>query len=252
MNKIRVVNNKIIPLDNDNISVIDNVISFKYDSEYIIEYIDCDNIAFEIVVPDSISAKIFEYSNNGNICINNKYSVFGKLICSKFYCNLNTDEIINIYLKHDNASIEYYFSSIGNGIDKYVIDIYHMNRNTSSDIFNRTVAKEGSSNSFDINSYVENEVNDTYLNQHTKIVTLGNSNNRINPNMFIGEASTNGIHSSTIGSISDEDIFYLMSRGIDYETSINLIIKGMILSNINPNMEYKEKILSILNDLEVK
>jgi len=40
-----------------------------------------------------------------------------------------------------------------------------------------------------------------------------------------------------------------MSRGIDYETAIKLIIKGMIISNINPDMEYREKILELLNDL---
>ena len=67
--------------------------------------------------------------------------------------------------------------------------------------------------------------------------------------MFIGEASTTGIHSSVIGTISEEDIFYLMSRGINYETAINLIIKGMIISNINPDIEYRERILDILSDL---
>ena len=30
---------------------------------------------------------------------------------------------------------------------------------------------------------------------------------------------------------------------------MKLIIKGMLLSNINPNMEYREKILKILEDL---
>ena len=64
--------------------------------------------------------------------------------------------------------------------------------------------------------------------------------------MFIGEETTTAVHSSVIGSISEDDLFYMMSRGIDYNTSVNLIVKGMILSNINVNMEYKEKILKIL------
>ena len=40
-----------------------------------------------------------------------------------------------------------------------------------------------------------------------------------------------------------------MSRGIDYKTGINLIVKGMILSNINANMEIRERILKILDRL---
>ena len=131
----------------------------------------------------------------------------------------------------------------------HIFQIFHNNQNTSSDIINRTIAKEGSTNIFDINSYIENGIKDCYLNQHTKIITLGDSNNKINPNMFISEESTSAVHSSVIGSVNDEDLFYMMSRGINYRDSINLIIKGMILSNINVNMDYKEKILKILDSI---
>ena len=40
-----------------------------------------------------------------------------------------------------------------------------------------------------------------------------------------------------------------MSRGISYNDSVKLIIKGMILSNINPDMENMERILSILDSI---
>ena len=52
-----------------------------------------------------------------------------------------------------------------------------------------------------------------------------------------------------IGSINEEDLFYLMSRGISYNDSVKLIIKGMILSNINPDMENMERILNILDSI---
>ena len=131
----------------------------------------------------------------------------------------------------------------------YKINVYHLDNNTSSDVFNRIVAKENSSNYFDINSYVDNGIKDCYLNQSTKIVTLGDSDNRVNPNMFISEEDVTAIHSSTIGSINEEDLFYLMSRGISYNDSVKLIIKGMILSNINPDMENMERILNILDSI---
>ena len=96
---------------------------------------------------------------------------------------------------------------------------------------------------------MNNGIKDCYLNQSTKIVTLGNSDNRINPNMFIGEEDTTAIHASTIGNISEEDLFYLMSRGISYKDAVKLIIKGMILSNINPDMDIRKKILDILDTI---
>lgn len=248
MNKILVVENKIIPFDNSNVIIENNNIKFNNNGNYYIEYMDCNNININIEIEDNVCINLFEYSNNKDINIDNKYNLYknSSLIISKFYSNDNTNDRANIYLKDNKANIKYNFSSVSKGYDKYIINIYHENNNTSSDIYNRTVAKEGSTNIFDINSYVDNGIKGCYLNQQTKIITLGDSNNKINPNMFIGEETTTAVHSSVIGSISEDDLFYMMSRGIDYNTSVNLIVKGMILSNINVNMEYKEKILKIL------
>lgn len=251
MNKILVVENKIIPFDSDGVKIEDNCITFINNGDYYIEYIDSDNININIDLEDDVCINLFEYSNNKDINIDNKYDLNrnSSLIVSKFYANDNTNEIINIYLKENNANIKYNFSSISSNNDKYIINIYHDGKKTSSDIFNRTVAKEGSTNIFDINSFVDNGTKDCYLNQQTKIITLGDSNNKINPNMFIGENSTTAVHSSTIGNISADNLFYMMSRGINYKESINLIVKGMILSNINANMEIRARILKILDEL---
>lgn len=251
MNKILVVENKIIPFDNSDVIIDNNTIKFMNNGNYYIQYIDSDDISFNIELEDNICINLFEYSNNEDIKIDNKYTLNknSSLIVSKFYANGTTNEKIDVYLNQNKANMKYNFSSIGSNNDKYVINIYHECEKTSSDIFNRTVAKEGSTNIFDINSFVDNGVKDCYLNQQTKIITLGDSNNKINPNMFIGEETTTAVHSSVIGSISADDLFYMMSRGINYKDSVNLIVKGMILSNINVNMEYKEKILKILDML---
>jgi len=251
MNKIRVVNNIIVPYDNDYVLISDNSITFINNGNYYIDYIDCDYINLNINIKDNVCISLFEYSNCNDIILNNNYNLDKKssLILSKFNANDSTNEDINIYLQGKKSSIKYNFSSISSGNDKYLINIYHLDKDTSSDIYNRTIAKEGSSNIFDINSYVDNGVKNCYLKQETKIVTLGESNNKINPNMFIGEDSTTGVHSSTIGSISEEELFYLMSRGISYKDAINIIVKGMIISNINPDMETRGKILNILDKL---
>lgn len=251
MNKIKVVNNEIIPFDDNNIVINGNKILFNSNGNYFIDYIDSSNINLVIELNDNICINLFEYSNNKDIYINNNYELNknSSLILNKFYYNDNTKEDINIDLNKEKANIKYNFSSISKNNDKYNINIFHKNKNTSSDVFNRVVALKDSSNFFDINSYVDNGIKDCYLNQSTKIVSLGESNNRINPNMFIGEESTTAIHSSTIGNINEDDLFYLMSRGIPYKEAINLIIKGIILSNINPDMENRERILNILEDI---
>ena len=231
MNKIKVVNNKIIPFVSDDVEINDNSINFNNNGNYFIDYIDCNNVSLCINVNNNKCIHLFEYSNNNDINFNIKYNLdmASSLIISKFYYNNKCNEVVNIYLNKKGASVKY--------------------NNTSSDVFNRIIAKENSSNYFDINSYVDNVIKDCYLNQSTKVVTLGDSDNRVNPNMFISEEDVTAIHSSTIGSINEEDLFYLMSRGISYNDSVKLIIKGMILSNINPDMENMERILSILDSI---
>lgn len=251
MNKINVVDNKIIPFDNTDVILNNNIITFTNSGDYYLEYITSNNVNITISVEDNVCVHLFEYSNNNDINTNITYNL-GKnssLIISKFYYNDNTNEEINIYLNKKKANIKYNFSSISKNHDNYLINIYHNDSTTSSDIFNRTIAKENSSNTFDINSYVENKILDCYLNQSTKIITLGDSNNKINPNMFTHDNSVTAIHASVIGNVNEEELFYLMSRGISYNEAIKIIIKGIILSNINPNMEYREKILNILEEV---
>ncbi len=249
MNRIRIVNNNIIPFIDDNIIICDNNITFSNSGNYYIDYVNSNNVKLVINICDNKCIHLFEYSNNKDISFNIKYNLGSNssLILSKFYYNDMCNENININLNKKGANIKYNFSSINNNDNFYKINIYHLDKSTSSDICNRIISRSNSTNYFDINSYVNNGIKDCYLNQSTKIVTLGNSDNRINPNMFIGEEDTTAIHASTIGNISEEDLFYLMSRGISYKDAVKLIIKGMILSNINPDMDIRKKILDILD-----
>ena len=251
MNKIKVVNNRIIPYTDSNVIIDNDVIYFKENGNYFIDYIDSDKVKLCIDVSDNKCVNLFEYSSNNNIYFDITYNLGcdSSLIISKFYYNGSCNEVVDINLNKCGSSIKYNFSSINDDNNIYKINIYHYDNNTSSDVFNRIIANTNSSNYLDVNSYVNNGIKGCYLNQDTKIISLGEADNRVNPNMFISEEDVIATHSSTIGSVSDDDLFYLMSKGITYNDSIKLIVKGMILSNINPDMEHREKILTILDKI---
>jgi len=42
-------------------------------------------------------------------------------------------------------------------------------------------------------------------------------------------------------------VFYLMSRGIEYNDAIKLLIKGYLFSNINADSSLREKILNVID-----
>ena len=67
--------------------------------------------------------------------------------------------------------------------------------------------------------------------------------------MFIDEDSVVAKHGSVIGGFREDEIFYLMSRGVSYQEAVNLLIKGFIFSNLVVDMEKRASILSIIQNL---
>jgi Fe-S cluster assembly scaffold protein SufB len=64
------------------------------------------------------------------------------------------------------------------------------------------------------------------------ILLVGKNSTAVSiPELEIDSNDVKVSHSSTIGQIDSEQLFYLMSRGITYSDSIKLIIKSFLSSN---------------------
>lgn len=247
MNKIRVSKNKISNFDNDKVIVEGNTINFNYSGEYEIEYVDCNDI-FLIFNINGCNIKLCESSFDNNICIKNTYNVKnGYLVINKFYNNKSVSEELNFNLYECNDRVDYTFSDICLGEEKYLININHKNKKTISNINNRAISLKNSKINFIINSNVIKEGIDSVLNQNTRIVTLDNSDAKICPNMFIDLDDVSAKHGSVIGTFNNEQIFYLMSKGISYYDSLKLLIKGCLLSDLVVVADKKMKILEIID-----
>ena len=70
------------------------------------------------------------------------------------------------------------------------------------------------------------------VDQVNRIINLTKNKCEIDPNLYIDEYDVNASHSALIGKFSDEEMFYLESRGINKTDALKLLIKGFILSNI--------------------
>ena len=249
MNKILVINNKIKDFSEDDVTITGNHIIFRKNGDYTIEYINSNKIDLTIELKEDCFIKLFEFSNNKDITINNQYLLAknSNLLLFKFYANNNTHEKIIFDLNDENAKLNYHFSSLATTNDIYHLIINHHSQNTRSNIINRSLTKENASIDFTIDDFLPQGVKNCYLNQDTKIIVLGNNNSTIRPNMYIEEVDVEARHASSIGKFSQDEIFYLMTRGINYDDAIKLLIKGLIFSNLVVSDEIEEKILTILN-----
>ena len=245
MNKI-LLSHGIVSCEVDSVEILDNVINIASSGEYLVEYIDSGN--YDIVFNINGNVKIIESSFDNILNNNIKYNVLdGELTVIKFYNNFKVSELVDVDLCSLGSKFNYYFSNITRENEKYTININHKNKNTSSVISNKSIALKNSFLKFLINSNVGNDCNGSLLDQSTRIVTMGECDASISPNMFVDLDDVIAKHGSIIGSFKEEQIFYLMSKGIGYNDTLKLLIRGYLFSNLGQNNYFKDKIESIID-----
>lgn len=245
MNKILVRSN--IVFNCDSVLIDGNRIIFKDSGKYLIEY-DNDNIDLVFEIND-LDVVLYESCFDKQINLNNRYILNGgSLVVNKFYNNNGVNEVIDIDLCKINSKIDYKFSNICKGNESYIININHNNKNTVSNISNKSIGIDNCKLDFIINSRVSKEYDGCILDQNTRIVTMGNCDTKICPNMYIDCDDTIARHGSVVGTFKDEMLFYLMSRGISYEDSVKLLVKGYLFSNIDVDSEMREKVLNVIDE----
>lgn len=250
MNNILVINNNINNYSDDNIEIENNTIYFKKSDKYNIKYENTNTIDITYKLKDNINITIYEYQNNtSSLNSNIKYLLAENSILNinKFSINDMAKETITIDLEGINAEINYHFSNISTNQENYHIIINHNAPKTISNIINRTISTNDAMIDYTIDSILPKNNYDCILNQETKIITNDSSNCYIRPNMFIDEEDVDARHASYIGKFKEEELFYLMTRGLSIKDAIKLLVKGYILSNINVEEELEKIIINDIN-----
>lgn len=142
-------------------------------------------------------------------------------------------KIINLVLLGKNATLN------------SKIDIYHYQKNTESDLSNYAIAKDEATLILDNNATIKKASAKSIAHQSTKGLTLSSKAKiKALPNLYIDEYDVIANHACSIGSVNKEDLFYLMSRGLDEQVANKIVVMGYvkpILDHIE-EQNIKEKI----------
>lgn len=141
------------------------------------------------------------------------------------------NELVEINLDSEKSSINYIMKSIGNNLENYDYVINHNVKNTNSYVTNNCVNYKGSIN-IQTSGCVSKNITGCVCNQNNRIINLANNKCEIRPNLIIDCDDVDANHSALIGKFSDEEMFYLNSRGINDIDATNLLIKGFLLNEI--------------------
>ena len=205
--------------------------------------------------------------DNGNIRIDVKRDVnCGVVLFSKMKSNVNLEVVLN-----ENANLKIDIISMNNQtLDKYNFDLVgeysslevnvlslaknanknflfyvnHLASETKSSVNNYGISFENGKNIFKVNGIIKPNMKNSDVRQLTKGLILHPTGECLaEPILLIDYYDVKAYHGATIGKISDDDLFYLMSRGLTKDEAFMLIINGLIepfVKNIHDELVKEE------------
>lgn len=170
---------------------------------------------------------IYIYDNNK--VSEYKYDILEDTIIYHFSFNSSSKVLVNI--KKENVSLFYYYNNINYDDNSFDIKINHNAINTHSELFNHGVNVKDNKLDFSITCYVPKEYSKCICYQDNQIINLSDGKSTIKPNLLIDNFDVNSSHSAYIGTFKNEDMFYLMSRGISRSNCYKLLLKGFLINS---------------------
>lgn len=235
---------ELFTVNNLNIRVIKDSnleIYFKGEQDY--------KININIIINPNVTLTMFEKIEGSKAKIQYKYDLNenSHITLNKFHdCEaIKEQNIIN--LNGQYSDINYTLKTISKNKEDYNIMVYHNADYTNSNINNEGVNIHDGELKFNLTSAVFDNIIGCKVNQAGRIINLTNNQCFVNPNLLIENNDVEANHSAAIGRFSDEEIFYLISRGIDYNNAINLLIKGFLIGNMNLEDSKLEEIKIIID-----
>lgn len=260
MNKILIVNDEIIEQQTDNtlkitttskddfISV--NAIKIKViaNTNLTVEYTSTKEAKLEIYfnIEPGVTCNLYENKISGQYKLSYKYYLNEKSRLNLFKINDTTQikELLIFNLNGKDAKLNYTLKTISKSDEKYDLMVYHNQPNTESLIINNGVNIKNGTLKFHVSGFVPNGHKGCILNQNNQIINLTNNFCQIKPNLFIDENDVIANHSAHIGKCNDQEMFYLMTRGLSAKKAQNLLIKGFLMKGLNNYEKEMEKIIS--------
>ena len=107
--------------------------------------------------------------------------------------------------------------------------IYHLNKNTSSTVLSKGISVDGGVSSYKGLVKINSGATDSKSSVRCDGLMLDNKSKAMTlPSMDVNENQVEVSHEAAVGKVGEEDLFYLMSRGLPESEAIKLIVSGFI------------------------
>lgn len=190
-----------------------------------IEYDFSDN-EYNVLIFNDYDGDV-ELNDSGNI--NNSTVKINYLQLDKFNLKQNTSIDVN-----ENSSLEVNTTYLATNNKEVVFDLYNKSHDSNVDITNNIVCLQDSSFSLDCIGTIVKGAKRSKCHQKSHCLTIDNPKKaRVLPVLNIDEDDVEASHSLSSGTIDEEILFYMNSRGLDKKNALNLILKSYLMPNDN-------------------
>ena len=146
-----------------------------------------------------------------------------------------------------NSNCEFKYSLLAEGEVKLKMNMNLTGDNNKTVVGIRAASEGGGSIYIDVSGKVKEKTVENELIEDIKCLVLNDSTCTVIPNMLINTDEVMANHNVSIGAVSNDDIFYLKSKGISDKNAIKLIRDGFITNNLSLGKDDYTKIKEILN-----
>jgi len=137
-----------------------------------------------------------------------------------------TSVLVGEYAKSDFLGVAF----AGKGQDQDTgTKVYHLAKNTTSTVRSKSIAKDGGITSYRGLISIKKGAKNCKSHVECDALMVDNiSKSNTFPYMDVKEKDVELGHEASVGKISDEQVFYLMSRGLSQEQASQMIVSGFI------------------------
>jgi len=165
-----------------------------------------------------------------------------------------------VSLNGEQANVELDMLNIGSYNDVFVVnqDISHKAKSTISNITNSLISNANSVLDYSVSGRILKGNEHSSCKQTNKGIILSEFGEiGVEPKLFIDEYNVEASHGAAIGQIDEEQLYYLLSRGLTESEARNLIISGYTKPFVNKidDEDIKElverQILKSINEADI-
>lgn len=222
-----------------------NDLEISFENENLILYFDIQSAEkLNINLKDGKYDVVINFNNSSALNFKNIINATENAEISTTFislCDVDLSQVTDFNIGVD-SSLKLVSSYYVKSNKKVILNCYNKGLRSHVDMDNSCIVAENGNLYMDVVGKIFHKASGSSSHQKTRCLTVGDVKNaKVNPLLLIDENDVEASHAMALGTIDSEQLFYMQTRGLNYNQCISLLFESYLM----PNLEH-------INDEEFK